>query len=108
MAYQTLLSGQVFQFASVGEVLAKASEEKSGDILAGVAARSDMERVAAKEVLAGMTLQELYEHPAAPYEQDEVTRITLDGLNRSIYQKIQVWTVSDLREWLLQIGRAHV
>ena len=84
MAYQTLLSGQVFQFASVGEVLAKASEEKSGDILAGVAARSDMERVAAKEVLAGMTLQELYEHPAAPYEQDEVTRINLDGLNRSI------------------------
>ncbi len=102
MAYQTLLSGQVFQFASVGEVLAKASEEKSGDILAGVAARSDMERVAAKEVLAGMTLQELYEHPAAPYEQDEVTRINLDGLNRSIYQKIQGWTVSDLREWLLR------
>lgn len=102
MAYQTLLSGQVFQFDSVGEVLAKASEEKSGDILAGVAARSDMERVAAKEVLAGMTLQELYEHPAAPYEQDEVTRINLDGLNRSIYQKIQGWTVSDLREWLLR------
>ena len=102
MAYQTLLSGQVFQFASVGEVLAKASEEKSGDILAGVAARSDMERLAAKEVLAGLTLQELYEHPAAPYEQDEVTRINLDGLNRSIYQKIQGWTVSDLREWLLR------
>jgi len=92
----------MFHFASVGEVLAKASEEKSGDILAGVAAGSDMERVAAKEALAGMTLHELYENPAAPYEKDEVTRINLDGLNRNIYQKIQGWTVSDLREWLLR------
>ena len=48
-----------------------------------------------------MTLRELYENPAAPYEEDEVTRINIDGLNRKIFGEIAGWTVSDLREWLL-------
>ena len=73
MKYKTILSGQTFVFDSVKEVLAKAGEHKSGDVLAGVAAQSDIERIAAKEVLAAMTLKELYENPAAPYEEDEVT-----------------------------------
>lgn len=47
------------------------------------------------------TLRELYENPAAPYEEDEVTRINIDGLNRKIFGEIAGWTVSDLREWLL-------
>lgn len=101
MEYKTVLSGQTFQFHSVKEVLAKAGEHKSGDVLAGVAAGSDRERIAAKEVLSGLCLKELYEHPAAPYEEDEVTRMNIDGLNQTIYQSIQNWTVSDLREWLL-------
>ena len=54
MAYKTLLGGQVFTFDSVKEVMAKANEEKSGDILAGVAASSDLERIAAKEVLSNI------------------------------------------------------
>ena len=82
MGYHTILSGQRFTFDSVKEVMAKAGEHKSGDVLAGVAAASDIERIAAKDVLAGMTLRELYENPAAPYEEDEVTRINIDGLNR--------------------------
>ena len=101
MGYKTMLSGQTFEFDSVKEVLAKAGEYKSGDVLAGVAAGSDIERIAAKEVLAGMTLKELYENPAAPYEEDEVTRINIDGLNQTIYGEIKDWTVSDLREWIL-------
>lgn len=101
MGYKTMLSGQTFEFGSVKEVLAKAGEYKSGDVLAGVAAGSDIERIAAKEVLAGMTLKELYENPAAPYESDEVTRINIDGLNQTIYGEIKDWTVSDLREWIL-------
>ena len=56
MAYKTLLGGQMFTFDSVKEVMAKANEEKSGDILAGVAASSDLERIAAKEVLSNMLL----------------------------------------------------
>ena len=101
MGYKTMLSGQTFEFGSVKEVLAKAGEYKSGDVLAGVAAGSDIERIAAKEVLAGMTLKELYENPAAPYESDEVTRINIDGLNQTIYGEIKDWTVNDLREWIL-------
>ena len=72
MNYKTTLSGQTFVFGSVKEVLAKAGEHKSGDVLAGVAAASDRERIAAKMVLADMTLEELYENPVAPYEEDEV------------------------------------
>ncbi len=99
--YRTLLSGQQFTFDSVKEVLAKANEEKSGDILAGVAARSDIERVAAKEVLSQMTLHDLRENPIVPYEEDDVTRLNQDGLNETIFGAIQSWTVADLREWIL-------
>ena len=101
MNYKTTLSGQVFTSDSVKEVLAKAGEHKSGDVLAGIGAEMELERIAAKEVLAGMTLRELYENPVVPYEEDEVTRINIDGLNQPIYQSIRGWTVSDLREWLL-------
>ena len=99
--YRTLLSGQQFTFDSVKEVLAKANEEKYGDILAGVAARSDIERVAAKEVLSQMTLHDLRENPIVPYEEDDVTRLNQDGLNETIYGSIQSWTVAELREWIL-------
>ena len=106
MKYSTILSGQRFVFDSVKEVLAKAGEHKSGDVLAGIAAKSDLERIAAKEVLAGMTLREFYESPVVSYEEDEVTRLNVDGLNQKIYQEIQNWTVSELREWLLSY-KAH-
>ena len=59
MKLSTRLSGRTFQFSSVKEVLAKANELKSGDILAGVAAASDLERIAAKEVLSGLLLSDL-------------------------------------------------
>ena len=102
MPYKTLLSGQVFTFDSVKEVLAKANEEKSGDILAGVAAKSGLERIAAKEVLSQMPLEELRQNPAVPYEEDEVTRLNQDGINETIYSQIKGWTVGDLREWLME------
>lgn len=101
MAFKTILSGQTFTFSSVKEVLAKANEEKSGDKLAGIAAASDIERVAAKEVLAGMTLATLRENPVVPYELDDVTRINQDNIHEYTYNKIKNWTVSDLREWIL-------
>lgn len=104
MGYQTMLAGQMFTFDSVVEVLAKANEEKSGDLLAGIAAASGVERIAAKEVLAGMLLRDLRENPVVPYEQDEVTRLNQDGLNETIYNSIRHWTVSDLREWILDYG----
>ena len=101
MILKTKLLGRVYAFSSVKEVLAKANEEKSGDRLAGVAAETAEERVAAKVVLANLTLADLREHPAVPYEEDEVTRIIQDDLNETIYGEIRNWTVGELREWLL-------
>lgn len=101
MSYKVLLSGQIYSFQSIKEVLAKANEEKSGDLLAGIAAASDMERIAAKEVLSNTLLSELRENPVIPYEEDDVTRINQDSINHSIYNKIRNWTVSELREWIL-------
>ena len=101
MSYRTMLAGQVFTFQSIKEVLAKANEEKSGDVLAGVAASSAIERIAAKEVLADTLLCELRENPVVPYEEDEVTRLNQDSINETIYREIRGWTVSELREWIL-------
>ncbi len=104
MGYQTMLFGHTYVFDSVKEVLAKANELKSGDVLAGLAAGSDLERIAAKEVLAEMTLETLRENPAVSYEEDEVTRINQDTLDMEVYNEIKGWTVSRLREWLLGIS----
>ena len=101
MKLKTTLLGKTYQFRDLKQVLAKANEVKTGDQLAGLAAESAQERIAAKVVLAGVTLQELRENPAVPYEADEVTRIIQDDLNLPQYEKIKGWTVSDLREYIL-------
>ena len=101
MILKTSLLGKTYQFRDVKQVLAKANEEKSGDKLASLGAEDARERVAAKVVLSQLTLGELGEHPAVPYEQDEVTRIILDGVNKTQYERIKIWTVAELREWLL-------
>ena len=101
MKLKTLLLGKTYAFRDLKDVLAKANEEKSGDKLAGLAAESAEERVAAKVVLSEVLLQELRENPVVPYEDDEVTRIIQDDLNERIYGEIKGWTVSRLREWLL-------
>ena len=110
MKLKTQLFGKTYQFQDLRQVMAKANEEKSGDRLAGIAAEDAQERVAAKVVLSHLTLHDLYENPAVPYEQDEVTRIIQDGVNRRIYREIQNWTVSELREWLLreETGEAEI
>jgi len=94
-------------FGSVREVLAKANELKSGDVLAGVAASSDLERIAAKEVLSHLLLEDLREHPVVPYEDDEVTRINQDSIDPAVYSRIRRWTVSDLREYILDHGTSE-
>ena len=101
MKLSTVLSGQTFTFKSIKEVLAKANEQKSGDILAGIAASSDIERIAAKEVLSQLQLQDLRENPVVPYEDDEVTRINQDSIDGNVYERIRRWTVADLREYIL-------
>ncbi|MBS1996407.1 MAG: ethanolamine ammonia-lyase subunit EutB [Cyanobacteria bacterium SZAS LIN-2] len=101
MQLATTISGQKFEFASLKEVLAKAGEEKSGDRLAGIAAGSERERVAAKRVLASVRLGDLQEQPVVSYEDDEVTRIVQDNLDQVAFQSIKNWTVDQLREFVL-------
>lgn len=93
--------GKSFVFGTVREVLAKANEEKSGDVLAKIAATSGLERVAAKLILSQLRLEDIYENPVIPYEADEVTRAIYDGVNTTIYRQIKDWTVSHLREYVL-------
>ena len=101
MKLSTVLAGKNFSFRSVKEVLAKANEEKSGDILAGIAATSDLERVAAKEVLSHLLVRDLRENPVVPYEDDEVTRINQDSIDPAVYNSIANWTMAQLREYIL-------
>jgi len=86
---------------SIRTVLAKANERKTGDELAGLAADSDAERVAAKRTLAETTLETLRENPVVPYEEDEVTRVIQDAVREPVYDRIREWTVADLREFLV-------
>ncbi|MBU3196624.1 ethanolamine ammonia-lyase subunit EutB [Clostridium algidicarnis] len=101
MILKTKLFGKMYQFKDVKEVLAKANEEKSGDKLAGVAAETAQERVAAKVVLSHLLVSDIRNNPVVPYEMDEVTRIIQDAVNEKIYGEIKNWTISELREWIL-------
>ncbi|MBL8919833.1 MAG: ethanolamine ammonia-lyase subunit EutB [Myxococcaceae bacterium] len=101
MAFSTRLHGEHFTFPSLKDVLGRANEPRSGDRQAGLAARSMREMAAAKHVLADVTLRQLYEAPSVPFEQDEVTRVVIDGLAPHVLQRVQGWTVGEFREWLL-------
>ncbi|HWI50425.1 MAG TPA: ethanolamine ammonia-lyase subunit EutB, partial [Rummeliibacillus sp.] len=101
MILKAILGGKVYQFSSLREVFAKANEEKSGDRLAGIAAETTQERIAAKTVLSNILLSEIRNNPLIPIETDEVSRIIEGDINEKIYSEIQNWSVADLREYIL-------
>lgn len=101
MLLKARLNSHVYTFKSLMDVMAKANEEKSGDILAGVAALSAEERIAAKIVLSEITLGEIRNSPAVPYEDDEVTRIIEDSVDEDVFGEIKNMSVAEFREWLL-------
>ncbi|KRM76324.1 ethanolamine ammonia-lyase subunit EutB [Secundilactobacillus collinoides] len=103
MILKVTLSGKRYTFRTVKEVMAKANEEKSGDLLAGIAAASMQERVAAKVVLSQLTLDDIYNHPGVDYDKDEVTRMIIDDIDADVFSQIKRWTVEQLREWLLAL-----
>lgn len=90
-----------FNDARLAELLAKASPLRSGDVLAGVAAESEEERVRAQMALAEVPLQRFLDEPIIPYEKDEVTRLILDDHNTESFQFLKSFTVGDFRNWLL-------
>ena len=101
MKLSTRLLDATYRFRSVKEVLARANEARSGDELAGIAARSEQERIAAKAVLANLTLNDLRENPVVAYERDEVTRVIDDALDREAFATVRNNTVGEFRQWLL-------
>ena len=83
------------------EILAKASPHRSGDVLAGVAAANDEERVRAQMLLADVPLKRFLNEAVVPYEQDEVTRLILDSHDAAAFAPISSFTVGQFRDWLL-------
>ncbi len=83
------------------EILAKASPHRSGDVLAGVAAVNDEERVRAQMLLADVPLKRFLNEAIVPYEKDEVTRLILDTHDAAAFAPISAFTVGQFRDWLL-------
>ena len=100
--YRAKLGGVVYQFADLKTLLAKATPLRSGDELAGVAAGSAEERVAAQFALADLPLKAFLSHHVVPYEDDEVTRLIVDSHDSAAFSPISSLTVGEFRDWLLE------
>ncbi|MBL0952606.1 MAG: ethanolamine ammonia-lyase subunit EutB [Pseudomonas sp.] len=101
MPYQTTIGNLVYRFADLKTLLAKASPARSGAYLAGLAAATYEERMAAKLALADVPLKRFLDEALIPYEQDEVTRLIIDRHDAAAFAPISHLTVGDLRDWLL-------
>jgi ethanolamine ammonia-lyase large subunit len=101
MAYQYSIGTHTYQFADLKEVMAKATPARSGDYLAGVAAETYAERMAARMCLAQVPLKTFLQELLIPYESDEVTRLIIDTHDQQAFAEISHLTVGDFRDWLL-------
>jgi ethanolamine ammonia-lyase large subunit len=101
MPYSATLRGERFVFADLRRLLACANEEKSGDRLAGLAADTERQRVAAKWALADVALAEIVANPVIDPDQDEVSRLLFDTFDREAFRSIKGLTVGAFRELLL-------
>lgn len=100
--YKKTIGNETYIFSDLKHVLAAASPSRSGDQLAGVAAQSESERVAARFVLADVPLKEFLNETFAPYETDEVTRLIIDTHDKVAFGFISHLTIGSFREWLLK------
>lgn len=110
MKYQHTVGQQVYAFGSLKEVMAKATPARSGDMLAGIAACTAQERMAARCVLADLPLTVFLEEPLIAYEADEVTRLIMDSHDAAAFAAVQHLTVGSFRDWLLshEVGAAQL
>jgi ethanolamine ammonia-lyase large subunit len=93
--------GETYRFDDLKAVLACASARRSGDELAGLAAESDAQRVAARAVLADLPVSIFLEEALIPYESDEITRLIADTHDAAAFKPISHLTMGGLRDWLL-------
>jgi len=101
MAYRHTVDGVNYQFDDLRTLLAKASPARSGDQLAGLAASSAVERIAAQAVLSELPLKVFLNEAVIPYETDDVTRLILDTHDAKAFAPISHLCVGDFRNWLL-------
>ena len=101
MPFAHTIDGVTWRFADLRELLARASPHRSGDVLAGIAARSAEERMAARLALADVPVRALLAEPVVPYEEDDVTRLIADSRDDAALAPVAHLTVGELREWLL-------
>ncbi len=101
MKLSMMFGGEKYNFDSLKDVMAKANEEKSGDQLAGIAAESVQQRIAAKAVISELLVKDIRENPLIPPENDEVTRIIEQDVNEQVYGEIKNWSIEQLREYIL-------
>ncbi|MDX1958127.1 MAG: ethanolamine ammonia-lyase subunit EutB [Leptospiraceae bacterium] len=99
--YRATIQSNVYSFETLKQLLAKASPKRSGDELAGVAASSEEERVAAQITLADVPLKNFLNEEFVSYDEDEVTRLIHKQHNKESFQKISSLTVGEFREYLL-------
>jgi ethanolamine ammonia-lyase large subunit len=101
MTFRATVGHRVHGFADLRELLAKASPRRSGDELAGIAASTSQERVAAQTALADVPLGQFLSESVVPYESDEITRLIVDTHDARAFRPVAHLTVGGLRDWLL-------
>ena len=101
MAFAHSIGSTRYTFADLRDLLAKATPLRSGDVLAGVAAESAEQRVAAQYALADLPLAHFCEEAVVPYEDDEVTRLIVDAHDEGAFAPVRSFTIGELRNWLL-------
>jgi ethanolamine ammonia-lyase large subunit len=99
--YKIQFDQKIYRFNGLKELLAKATPKRSGDQLAGVAAQSEEERVAAQFCLAEIPLNEFYNKPLIPYDEDNVTKLIYDLCDQAALAKFSSMTIGEFREYLL-------
>jgi len=101
LPYRHMIGPRTWVFSNLRDLMAKATPLRSGDMLAGIAAASAQERVAAQMCLADLPLGTFLEEALVPYEDDSVTRLILDTHDRAAFAPIAHLTVGGFRDWLL-------
>ena len=101
MRYRTSIEQQLFAFDDLKQVMAFASPARSGDVLAGIAATSAQERMAARYVLADVPLKQFLTEALIPYDDDNITRLIIDGHDTKAFAAVSHLTVGGFRDWLL-------
>jgi len=101
MTWSASLAGEHFRFPSLAALLAAASPARSGDALAGLAATTATQRIAARMALADTPLRDFLSHAVIPYETDDVTRLIIDTHNPAAMAPFAHQTLGQFREWLL-------